>query len=73
METNNKFIYETQFGTKSGFFNIYQAKSGAIYMMMGNMFTILTSLQIKELKLFVLELKDFNEDDFRKYYKEELL
>ena len=63
-----KFEYESG-GTKfKGAFNIYQARNGAIILLMGTKVSALTYSQINDLGINCYELADFNHDDFSKYY-----
>ena len=63
-----KFEYQSG-GTKfKGDFNIYQARSGAIILLMGSKFTELSYSQISELDIDCYNLEDFNHDDFVNYY-----
>lgn len=62
------FTYTTREGKCKGQFGIYQARNGAIYMLMGNKHTALTLGQINELFLDVYQLKDFSLDDYNTHY-----
>ena len=64
----NQFSYEIPTGKVSGAFNIYQANSGIIYMMMGKSFTKLEYHQINDLCIDVYSLKDFDHDLFMEAY-----
>jgi len=67
----NYFSYKVSGNTVvHSHFNIYQSKSGAIYMLMGAAFTQLTLKQINELGIDVYSLLDYNHDDFQKAYAE---
>lgn len=64
-----KYQYEGSHGeTHKGAFNIYQARNGAIMLVMGSSTTPLTMSQINDLSLDVYSLMDFDMDDFQKYY-----
>ena len=66
----NKCQWEGRSGKISTAFNLYQAKNGAIYIMLGNSATKLEYKQIEELKINVYEdIDDFNFTDFKKYYR----
>ena len=64
----NKFTYDVKGGSVSGVFNIYQARNGAIMLLMGSKVSKLSYSQINELGIDCYELKDFNHDDFVNYY-----
>ena len=66
------FKFESNDIIHKGFFSIYQAKNGAIYLCMGNKFTVLSLSQIKELSIDCYNLTDFDSDDFNKYYNKRL-
>lgn len=51
-----------------GCFNIYQAKNGAIVLLMNNRITILSSSQVSDLSINVYELKDFDYNNYIAYY-----
>ena len=53
----------------SGDFQIYQARSGAIIMIMGKVNTTLTLQQINDLGIPCYELDDFCKDSFDHYYR----
>ena len=63
-----KFEYESGDTKIKGDFNIYQARSGAIMLLMGTKVSALTYSQINDLDIDCYELKDFNHDDFVNYY-----
>lgn len=63
-----KFEYQSGKTTFKGAFNIYQAKSGAIMLLMGTKYTALTYCQINDLNIDCYELSGFNHDDFKHYY-----
>ena len=63
-----KFEYQSGETTFKGAFNIYQAKSGAIMLLMGTKYTALTYCQINDLNIDCYELSEFNHDDFEHYY-----
>ena len=67
---NNQFIYETATGKRKGFFNVYQAKNGCIYLQMGNKQVGLSRIQALELAGSSLyDLKDFDNELFHNFYK----
>lgn len=66
---HNTFQYSTSEGICKGDFAIYQAKSGAIMLMMGTVFTVLTTKQVSDLGISVYYLPDFSHDDYLKYYE----
>jgi hypothetical protein len=63
-----KFEYELGDTKFKGAFNIYQARNGAIMLLMGTKVSALTYSQINDLNINCYELTDFNHDDFSKYY-----
>ena len=63
-----KYEYKSGEITFKGAFNIYQAKSGAIMLLMGTKHTALTYSQINDLNINCYELSEFNHDDFEHYY-----
>jgi len=63
-----KFEYQSGDSKFKGDFNIYQARSGAIMLLMGSKVSELSYSQINDLDIDCYELKDFNHDDFLKYY-----
>lgn len=63
-----KFEYESGDIKFKGAFNIYQARSGAIMLLMGTKASALTYSQINDLNINCYQLADFNHDDFSKYY-----
>ena len=63
-----KFEYQSGDTKFKGAFNIYQARSGAIMLLMGSKFTELSYSQISELDIDCYNLEDFNHDDFVNYY-----
>lgn len=65
---NNKYQYKINGGYIKGFFNIYQARNGKIYVQLGNNITDLTYQQIEDLKIDVYELDEFSHEDFIKAY-----
>lgn len=65
---NNKFKYKISVGSIEGFFNVYQARNGKIYIQMGNLFTPLTLEQVEDLKIDYYSLLDFGYEDFKKAY-----
>lgn len=65
-----KFKFKpTEKETVSGYFNIYQARNGAIIIAMGSSFTPLIKEQVNKLNIDVYALEDFNLDNFKKYYQ----
>jgi hypothetical protein len=68
LQKDNKYIYKVDNGTVSGYFNIYQARSGHIMLMMGKGVTQLTERQVMELNIDVYSLMDFDYDDYLKAY-----
>lgn len=68
MKKENKYCIETTEGWTSGFFNIYQARNGGIFIQMGNKFTELSHEQILHLGLLLHDLKDFDHDEYLKHY-----
>lgn len=71
-DKNNCYAYQISNNTTAkGYFNIYQARSGGIYIQMGITVTALTETQITDLGLSVYELKDFSHDDYIKHYRAE--
>lgn len=69
VESMNTFKYKTRTGFRTGTFNIYQGKDGAIYLLMGTVFAALTYKQVCDLFINCYELNDFDELDFAKYYE----
>ena len=63
-----KFEYQSGDTKFKGDFNIYQARSGAIILLMGSKFTELSYSQISELDIDCYNLEDFNHNDFVNYY-----
>ena len=63
-----KFEYGSGDTKIKGDFNIYQARNGAIMLLMGSKVSILSYSQINELDIDCYELIDFNHDDFVNYY-----
>ena len=68
---SNSYSYETVSGVSKGWFNVYQAKNGKIYLQMGNVVTPLTESQINELCIDVFSLLDFDYDDYKNAYCKE--
>lgn len=67
---NNYYCYQINDKEKiSGFFRIYQAKDGGIYLMMNNVFIRLSKEQIDELGIDVYSLEDFDFVNFKIAYK----
>lgn len=69
----NYFKYKTRKGSVGGVFNIYQAKSGCIVLVMSDGYTILSYQQIIDLFLYVDELIDYDNESFINYYKEQIV
>jgi hypothetical protein len=67
-EKKNQFLYNTASGYRKGYFDIYQAKSGKIFITMTNSITGLTFKQIENLNIDVYDLIDFDYDLFKKAY-----
>lgn len=65
----SQFNYKTRSGFTKGMFNIYQSRSGGIYLLMGSSHTLLTLEQINDLCINCYELLDFDIDNFNKFYK----
>lgn len=63
-----KFEYQSGDTKFKGAFNIYQARSGAIMLLMGSKASVLSYSQIIELDIDCYSLEDFNHDDFVDYY-----
>ena len=63
-----KFEYQSGDTKFKGDFNIYQARSGAIMLLMGSKVSALSYSQINELDIDCYELEDFNHNDFVNYY-----
>jgi hypothetical protein len=63
-----KFEYESGDTKFKGAFNIYQARNGAIMLLMGSKVSALSYSQINELDIDCYALIDFNHDDFVSYY-----
>lgn len=63
MKDQNIYSYKTTEGISHGFFNIYQARNGKIFLMMGNVYTELSYKQINELSIDLYRLIDFDLDD----------
>ena len=70
---NNKFFYLTKKGRVKGFFNIYQAKNGGIYLMVGNQCTLLSKEQIEELNIELYSIEEFHYKCFKDFYEEETM
>ena len=64
----NEFKYETGHGYIKGYFDIYQARNGFIYLNMSGSVINLTLKQIEKLNINCYQLKDFGHDDFLKAY-----
>ena len=71
----NKVINQYKYKQKGdvivkGFFNIYQAVNGKIYITMGSSYTPLTLEQVQDLNIDVYLLEEFDIELFKKvYYK----
>ena len=63
-----KFEYKSGDTKFKGAFDIYQARSGAIMLLMGSKVSELSYSQISELDIDCYNLEDFNHDDFVNYY-----
>ena len=63
-----KYEYPTREGKVKGAFNIYQSKSGAIILLMGNNTVALTMFQLDKLSIDLYQLPDFDHDKFIEYY-----
>jgi hypothetical protein len=71
-QKTNQFKYkQINNAIVKGFFNIYQAVNGKIYIMMGNSYTPLTLEQVQDLNIDIYSLENFDIELFKKvYYKE---
>lgn len=58
--------------TRKGSFNIYQAKNGAIYILIGNNAVPFTLDQINKLYIDCYSLEDFDIDKFNQYYIDDI-
>ena len=65
---HKEFSYQTSTGCTRGFFNIYQAKDGKIYLQMGNGVIALTELQLLALAIDVYDLVEFDHDLYEQAY-----
>ncbi len=69
LDKNNQFVYMANDGIKcKGYFKIYQAKSGAIILMMGTTYIPLSLKQVNTLAIDPYILKDFSHMDYQTYY-----
>ena len=68
MKKNNHYTYNTEDGTVSGFFNIYQGKNGFIFLQMGNGYTRLTETQIEDLGISLYTIHEFDHNQYKKAY-----
>lgn len=68
MIKSNQFSYEIPEGTRKGAFNIYQGRDGAIYLLMGTVYTALTLQQVNDLHITPDCVKDYDHDKFGYYY-----
>jgi hypothetical protein len=66
-----KFEYQSGDTKIRGDFNVYQARNGAIILVMGKRFITLTHSQLLDLNLNCYGLLDFDYDSFKDYYKTE--
>jgi len=67
----NQFSYKTNTDSIiSGYFDIYQSRSGAIRIVLGNSHATLSLRQIKKLNIDIFELCDFDHDLYKKCYFE---
>ena len=64
----NQFEYETCHEFITGYFDIYQARNGFVYLNMSGSVINLTLKQIEKLNINCYLLKDFGHDDFLKAY-----
>ena len=69
-KVENKYTYNIKGGSESGVFNIYQDRSGALRMLMGNRHTELTFSQINDLMISIHDLIDFDYNEFMNYYNQ---
>jgi hypothetical protein len=68
---SNYYTYNTKNSSKvSGFFNVYQARNGGIYLTMGNRSILLGKAQISELGIDVYQLEEFNHSEYCMFYKD---
>lgn len=68
---HNSYSYQTSHNSRSkGFFNIYQARNGAIYIQMGITVTKLTETQLQDLGIDLYSLIDFDHDMYTKHYED---
>jgi len=65
----NEYQYEKANGQVRGFFNIYQAVNGKIYIQLGIKYASLTSQQINDLGIDVFNLTDFNLELYDNAYR----
>lgn len=63
------FEYQSGNTKFKGEFNIYQAKSGLIMLVMGSRYTALTLSQIQDLNINCYGLENFDHDKFVSIYK----
>ena len=70
MAKTNNYSYKVNDGRRHGAFNIYQAKTGAIMLLMANSYTPLTLKQVNDLTINVFNLIDFEYEDFKKFYNQ---
>lgn len=68
MIKSNFFRYNNISGTVSGYFDIYQGVDGFIYLVMGDVSTMLLKNQINELGIDLYSLSDFDVDDYNNAY-----
>lgn len=68
-KATNKYSYAVDGGSVSGAFNVYQGKSGKIYLLMGNNVIDLTHEQVIKLGIDVFSLMYFDYDAYELAYK----
>lgn len=68
-KNNNNFSYATSKGVVVGAFNVYQARSGLVYLVMQDGHTPLSLLQLKALHIDVSVLLEFDEALFQSAYR----
>ena len=62
------FSRKTASGHTDGSFHIYQGKDGAIYLLLSQLSTRLTSKQLDELSIDCYDLPDFEHDTYLRAY-----
>ena len=65
---DGKFTYYAKEIKYTGVFNIYQAKNGAIMLVMANRAIILNKTQIDDLGIDCYSLNDFDIDNYNDFY-----